>query len=86
MHLDGPVRVFEALAVAKRVLEENLVFTHVHSNRRESGQIAIQRRRPRVARVSTLPSCTCRWLKAFAMESPPAQTLMWPSNATGCWT
>src|ERR1700694_502679 len=51
MHLDGPARVFEALAVAKGVIEENLVFTHVHSNRRESGQIAIQRRRPRVARV-----------------------------------
>jgi hypothetical protein len=27
-----------------------------------------------------------RWLKAFARESPPAQTLMWPSNATACWT
>jgi hypothetical protein len=36
--------------------------------------------------LSTLPSCTCGWLKAFARESPPAQTLMWPSNATGCWT
>ena len=28
-----------------------LVFTHVHSNRLESGQIAIQRRRPRAART-----------------------------------
>ena len=35
--LDGPALAFDALAVAKRVVEENLVFTHVHSNRRQPG-------------------------------------------------
>ena len=42
--------------------------------------------RPRRGFLSTLPSCTCGWLKAFAKESPPAQTSMWPSNATSCLT
>ena len=32
--LDGPALAFDALAVANR---ENLVFTHVHSNRRQPG-------------------------------------------------
>jgi len=34
--------------------------------------------------LSTLRSSTCGWLKAFAKESPSAQTSMWPSNATSC--
>jgi Gal80p, C-terminal domain/Oxidoreductase family, NAD-binding Rossmann fold len=36
--------------------------------------------------LTTLPSCTCAWLKALGQESPSAQTLMWSSNATRCWT
>jgi len=36
--------------------------------------------------LSTMRSCTCGWLKAFAKESPSGQTLMWPSNATSCLT
>src|SRR5216683_878796 len=36
--------------------------------------------------LSTSRSCTCGWLEAFAKESPSAQTLMWPSNATTCLT
>ena len=35
---------------------------------------------------STLRSCSCGWLKAFAKESPSAQTSMWPSNATSWLT
>jgi predicted dehydrogenase len=42
--------------------------------------------RSRRAFLSTLHSCTCGWLKAFAKESPRAQTSMWPSNATSCLT
>jgi len=34
--------------------------------------------------LSTLRSCTCGWLRAFAKESPSAQTSMWPSHATSC--
>jgi hypothetical protein len=43
---------------------------------------------PRARRgfFSTLRNSTCGWLKAFAKESPPAQTLMWPPNATICLT
>jgi hypothetical protein len=36
--------------------------------------------------LSMLRSCTSGWLKAFAKESPSAQTSMWPSNATSCLT
>src|SRR6267143_1586811 len=38
--------------------------------------------RSRRGSLSTLRSCTCGWLKAFAKEGPSAQTSMWPSNAT----
>jgi len=40
--------------------------------------------RSRRGSLSTLRSCTCGWLKAFAKEGPSAQTSMWPSNATSC--
>ncbi len=36
--------------------------------------------------LSTLRSCSCGWLKAFAKESPSAQTSMRPSNTTSCLT
>ena len=51
MDLDGPALAFDSLAETKRVVEEHLVFAHVHSNRRQPGQITIQRLRKRVARV-----------------------------------
>jgi hypothetical protein len=49
--LDDPAFAFDTLAAAQRIVKEYFVFTHLNSNRRQSGQIAIQRRRPWVARV-----------------------------------
>jgi len=51
MDLDGTARAFEALALAKRVVEEYFIFTYVNSNGWRPGQIAIKGRRLRVARV-----------------------------------
>src|SRR5467141_1880559 len=48
--------------------------------------IAGFRSRSRRGFLSTLHSCTGGWPKAFAKESPPAQTSIWPSNATSCLT
>jgi hypothetical protein len=64
------------------------------SNRRSSRKPGKTGRSPNCRRPTserpgsllTSPSCTCGWLKALAKESPSAQTLMWPCNATSCWT
>jgi hypothetical protein len=43
MDLDGTARAFEALAIAKRVVEEYFIFTYVNFNGWRPGQIAIKR-------------------------------------------
>ena len=54
MHLDRPTLAFEPLAVPDRVVKENVVLTHMHSDRGQTGQIAVKRGRQGIVRV---PAC-----------------------------
>ena len=53
MHLDRPTLSFELLAVPDGVVKENVVFTHMHSDRGQTGKIAVKRGRQRIVRVPT---------------------------------
>jgi hypothetical protein len=63
---NGSARFFKALAVPDRVIEEHIVLTYVHSDRRQACQIPVEWRGLRVAavaasKVKICERCERRW-------------------------